>query len=145
MVTPSSEAGAGSSNEPESMMTGTPSLRRCAIKPEESPPRRWKSTSATCGRRSVISFVASAVVAAGPVTIAPKSSRCCFRASATLWESSTRRISNPRRSSSDPLASGGLIVGRRHRVLLNRPSLVSEHYRSLAANRPFPAGGVPAI
>jgi hypothetical protein len=68
---------------------------------------RWKSTSATCGRRSVISFVASAVVAAGPVTLAPKSSRCCFRASATLWESSTRRISNPRRSSSDPLASGG--------------------------------------
>ena len=88
-------------------MTGTPSLRSCPIKPEESPPRRWKSTSATCGRRSFISFVASAVVAAGPVTLAPKSSRCCFRASATLWESSTRRISNPRRSSSDPLSSGG--------------------------------------
>jgi hypothetical protein len=26
---------------------------------------------------------------------------------------------------------------------IGRP--VSEHYRSLAANRPFPAGGVPAI
>ena len=42
------------------MMTGTPSLRSCAIKAEESPPRRSKSTSATCGRRSAISFVASA-------------------------------------------------------------------------------------
>ena len=72
MVTPSGETGAGNSNEPESMMTGTPSLRSRAIKPEESSPRRWKSTSATCGRRSVISFVASAVVAAGPVTWPPK-------------------------------------------------------------------------
>ena len=72
MVTPSGETGAGNSKEPESMMTGTPSSRSCAIKPEESPPRRWKSTSATCGRRSVISLVASAVVAAGPVTMAPK-------------------------------------------------------------------------
>ena len=64
------------------MMTDTLSSRSRAIKPEESSPRRWKSTSATCGRRSVISFVASAVVAAGPVTLAPKSSRCCFKASA---------------------------------------------------------------
>ena len=62
-------------------MTGTPSSRSCAIKPEESSPRRWKSTSATWGRRPAISFVASAVVAAGPATCAPKSSRCCFRVS----------------------------------------------------------------
>ena len=61
------------------MMTGTPSLRSCAIKAAESSPRRWKSTSATCGRRSVISFVASAVVAAGPDTLCAQKLKVLFQ------------------------------------------------------------------
>ena len=57
------------------------------------------------GERSASRRSASALVAAGPATSAPKSSRMSFTAAPTFQESSTKRTFKPLRSSND-LAAG---------------------------------------
>ena len=54
---------------------------------DSSPPRRWKSTSATSGRCAANRLSASAVFTAGPSTRAPQSSSSIFTAWPTSRES----------------------------------------------------------
>ena len=55
-----------------------------------------------------VDLPAAAVVAAGPLTEAPKSSSSCFTASPTAAESSTKRTLKPARSSDD-MAGGARV------------------------------------
>ena len=76
MIAPSIDGSEASSNDPDSMIMGTPCSRRRPIKlSDRSPPRRWRSTIATSGRWQASKTSASAMVAAGPATVAPQSSR----------------------------------------------------------------------
>ena len=61
---------------------------------------------ATSGGCSLSTLSASAVLAAGPVTFAPKSSRCFFTASPTSASPRPRGYLEPFRSSGDPELSG---------------------------------------
>ena len=102
MIAPSIDGSEASSNDPESMIMGTPCSRRRLIKlSDRSPPRRWRSTIATSGRWQACKTSASAMVAAGPATVAPQSSSNAFTACPTSHESSTKRTSRPVRSSGD--------------------------------------------
>ena len=114
-------------------MTDTLSSRSRAIKPEESSPRSWKSTSATCGRRSVISFVASAVVAAGPVTLAPKSA-----ASWMVWN--RKRRTNRRNPPVDRRPRRKVL--RQHPPAAGGAGQISDRIQNLAQIRP---GRPPAL
>jgi hypothetical protein len=51
IITPSCKAGAEDSIEPESIITGMPSWRSCAIKVQEFSPRKWNDVGPACHNR----------------------------------------------------------------------------------------------